>query len=45
VGVVLRAAPSIWGCEDIKKGLLCMLFGGVNPAKIDHGSKIRHGLE
>mmetsp|Transcript_3349 Transcript_3349/g.5162 ORF Transcript_3349/g.5162 Transcript_3349/m.5162 type:complete len:773 (-) Transcript_3349:26-2344(-) len=23
-------APSIWECDDIKKGLLCQLFGGVN---------------
>ena len=23
-------APSIWELDDVKKGLLCQLFGGVN---------------
>lgn len=23
-------APSIWECHDVKKGILCQLFGGVS---------------
>jgi DNA replication licensing factor MCM4 len=23
-------APSVWGMDDVKKGILCMLFGGTN---------------
>ncbi len=25
-----RAAPSIWEMNDVKKGILCQLFGGAN---------------
>lgn len=28
--LVKSFAPSIWECDDIKKGLLCQLFGGCN---------------
>jgi len=26
--LVNSIAPSIWGNDDLKKGILCMLFGG-----------------
>lgn len=31
--VVKSIAPAIWGHEDIKRGLLLMLFGGVHKVR------------
>lgn len=28
--LVASLAPSIWQMEDVKKGVLCQLFGGVS---------------
>ncbi|KAK8797108.1 hypothetical protein WA158_004318 [Blastocystis sp. Blastoise] len=34
-------APSIWGMEDTKKGILCMLFGGTNSISADSLQHVR----
>ena len=35
--LVRSFAPSIWEQDDIKKGLLCQLFGGVNKTFVESG--------
>ena len=35
--LVKSFAPSIWEQDDIKKGLLCQLFGGVNKTFVESG--------
>jgi DNA replication licensing factor MCM4 len=34
-------APSIWEMEDIKKGVLCLLFGGANQDGAGQNGKFR----
>jgi DNA replication licensing factor MCM4 len=36
-------APGIWKMDDVKKGILCQLFGGTNK-KFSNGTKIRGEL-
>ena len=31
--LVASLAPSVWEMEDVKKGLLCQLFGGTDLAR------------
>jgi len=38
--LVQALAPSIWEMEDVKKGVLCMLFGG-NSRKVKKGTAAR----
>jgi DNA replication licensing factor MCM4 len=37
-------APSIWGHEDVKKGLLCQLFGGAKKQSSPARGKLREEL-
>lgn len=32
--LVASLAPSVWEMEDVKKGLLCQLFGGTDLASL-----------
>ena len=34
-------SPSVFGHEEIKKGLLLMLFGGVNDKETPEGMRLR----
>mmetsp|Transcript_27161 Transcript_27161/g.58199 ORF Transcript_27161/g.58199 Transcript_27161/m.58199 type:complete len:853 (+) Transcript_27161:2791-5349(+) len=38
--LVQALAPSIWEMDDVKKGVLCMLFGG-NSRKVKKGTALR----
>jgi DNA replication licensing factor MCM4 len=38
--LVQSLAPSIWGMDDVKKGVLCMLFGG-NSKRVKKGTAQR----
>jgi len=38
--LVHSIAPSIWGNDDLKKGVLCMLFGGT-PKNFSQSGKGR----
>lgn len=38
--LVQSLAPSIWGMDDVKKGVLCMLFGG-NSKRVKKGTTQR----
>lgn len=35
-------APSIWGLDDVKKGVLCMLFGGTQVRRVNDGENHDH---
>ncbi|KAN0015485.1 hypothetical protein ACTFIU_008218 [Dictyostelium citrinum] len=39
--VTKSIAPNIWELEDIKKGILCQLFGGSKKSYQDYGGKFR----
>lgn len=39
--LVQSLAPSIWELDDVKKGVLCMLFGG-NSKRVRKGTKDKH---
>ncbi|EGC35376.1 hypothetical protein DICPUDRAFT_152308 [Dictyostelium purpureum] len=39
--VTKSLAPSIWELEDVKKGILCQLFGGSKKTYSDYGGKFR----
>jgi DNA replication licensing factor MCM4 len=42
--LVLSLAPSIHECEDVKKGILCQLFGGTNKTLGATNTKVRGEL-
>mmetsp|Transcript_7204 Transcript_7204/g.13466 ORF Transcript_7204/g.13466 Transcript_7204/m.13466 type:complete len:919 (-) Transcript_7204:135-2891(-) len=42
--LVASLAPSIWEMEDIKKGILCLLFGGANNDGAGQNGKFRGEL-
>ena len=40
--LTLSFAPSIWGMDDVKRGVLCMLFGG-NSKRVKAANRRRRG--
>ena len=42
--LVTSLAPSIWEMDDIKRGILCMLFGG-NHVRVKRGTAARRAAE
>lgn len=39
--MAMSISPSVWGHQEIKKGLLLMLFGGVNDKETHEGMRLR----